>query len=114
MIDRDGWMPVLPEADLPVGKAVRAHAEGRDIFLYRTEETIYALANPCTHQGAPLHRGMVRAGGSPKTVTCPLHGSQFQLSDGRVMRGPATVRLAAFEARVEGDTVLIRPRTETG
>jgi nitrite reductase/ring-hydroxylating ferredoxin subunit len=36
-------------------------------------------------------------------VRCPWHGSQFRLSDGRVVRGPAVYDQPAYEVRaVEG------------
>ena len=44
------------------------------VLLYRTEERIYAIANRCTHQGAPLDRGVVKPGSDP-SVTCPAHGT---------------------------------------
>lgn len=75
----------------------------------RTSDRIVAASNRCTHQGAPLHRGVVRESGSLLTVTCPLHGSTFQLSDGRVLRGPAAETLPLFEVRVREDTVEVRP-----
>ena len=84
-------------------------ADGSDILLYRTGERVLAVSNRYTHQGAPLHRGVVRESGSLLTVTCPLHGSTFQLTDARVLRGPATERLTVFESRVARDIVEVRP-----
>jgi nitrite reductase/ring-hydroxylating ferredoxin subunit len=34
----------------------------------------------------------------------------FSLSDGRVMRGPATRREPAFDARIRDERIEIRPR----
>ena len=77
-------------------------------LLYRTEERIYAIANRCTHQGAPLDRGVVKPVSDP-SVTCPAHGSMFRLADGRVMRPPAGSPVAAFETRVADGMVQLRP-----
>ncbi|MDQ3525855.1 MAG: nitrite reductase (NAD(P)H) small subunit, partial [Chloroflexota bacterium] len=41
-------------------------------------------------------------------VTCPWHGSEFDLRDGTVIHGPATTPLHAYETRVEGGSVQIR------
>lgn len=103
------WTPVLTARELPEQKAVRVTADGVDIFLYRTEERIFALANRCSHQGGPLHKGVVKPSGATPTVTCPMHGSMFRLTDGRVARGPASVPQALYEARVSGDSVEVRP-----
>ncbi len=81
------------------------------VLLYRTAERIYAIGNRCTHQGAPLDRGPVRAGGSRATVTCPAHGSMFRLEDGSVVRGPARERVPAYDVRVTSGTVELRRRS---
>jgi nitrite reductase/ring-hydroxylating ferredoxin subunit len=105
----NGWVPAVALAELPDGKPILVTAGGSDL-LYRTGDRILAVSNRCTHQGAPLHRGVVRESGSLLTVTCPLHGSTFQLTDGRVLRGPATERLPVLETRVSDATVEVRPR----
>jgi nitrite reductase/ring-hydroxylating ferredoxin subunit len=105
----DGWMPVLAASELLQGKPITASAAGVDIFLYRTAERIFALANRCSHQGGPLHKGVVKPSGSNPTVTCPIHGSVFRLEDGRAIRGPAVAPQAVYEARISGDRVEVRP-----
>ena len=102
------WIAVLPTAELVRGKPVRVDVAGTDVLLYRDGERILAVANRCTHQGAPLHKGQVRVTSSMATVACPVHGSVFQLTDGRVMRGPATTALQTYETRVEGESVEVR------
>lgn len=106
----EGWIPVVGHAELSEGKAVRVEAFGIDVFVMRSGDAVYAIANRCTHQGAPLHRGIVRVLGSDPTVTCSAHGSTFSLVDGRVHRGPAAQPLAAFDTRVNGGTVELRPK----
>jgi 3-phenylpropionate/trans-cinnamate dioxygenase ferredoxin component len=106
----DGWLPALPLADLAERKATKVSVDGQDVLLVRDGERLFAIGNRCTHQGAPLHRGPVRFSGSLDTVQCPVHGSMFGLSDGKVLRGPAMQPVSAYDARVNGDTVEIRPR----
>jgi nitrite reductase/ring-hydroxylating ferredoxin subunit len=108
-LDQNGWTTVLPKSDLPEGKAARVDVEGVDVFLYRTPDRIFALANRCTHQGGPLHRGVVKASGSIPSVTCPIHGSVFRLTDGMVIRGPARLPQPVYEARVIEDSIQVRP-----
>jgi nitrite reductase/ring-hydroxylating ferredoxin subunit len=104
----NAWVPAIALAELPDGKPILVTADGSDLLLYRTGDRILAVSNRCTHQGAPLHRGVVRESGSALTVTCPLHGSTFQLTDGRVLRGPATERIRVFETRVSDGTMEVR------
>ncbi len=102
------WTPVISTDDLPLAKSTVVTLDDTKVLLYRTEERIYAIANRCTHQGAPLDRGVVKPGSVP-SVTCPAHGSMFRLADGRVMRPPAGSPVAAFETRVADGMVELRP-----
>src|SRR5687767_9655676 len=102
-------MQVASAGELAEGKATRVVAGGVDVLLYRSGDRIFALANRCSHQGGPLHKGVVKPSGPNPTVTCPIHGSIFRLTDGRVIRGPALAPQAVFEARVNGDSVEVRP-----
>lgn len=106
----DGWVPVLPLTDLRDRKPVRVDLDGTAVLLVRNGDEVFAIGNRCSHQGAPLHKGPVRFGGSLRTVQCPLHGSTFELTDGKVLRGPATEPVPAYETRVTDGMVEIRPR----
>lgn len=62
---------------------------------------ICALANTCTHLGGPLAEGP-REG---DTVTCPWHGSRFDLRTGAVVQGPAVFAEPRLSARVRDGKV---------
>src|SRR5262249_53249614 len=107
------WTTVARADEVPNGKAIRVEAGSDEVFLYRSGERWFALANRCTHQGGPLHKGRVTGGPQP-TVTCPVHGSMFWLTDGRVVRGPASVPQPVFDVREVDGMVEVRPRTSPG
>jgi nitrite reductase/ring-hydroxylating ferredoxin subunit len=104
------WTPVIALDALSDGRSTRVDLDGVAILLYRTGERIFAIGNRCTHQGAPLDRGPVKIGGSEATVTCPVHGSVFRLTDGSVARAPATAPVPAFDIRIEAGAVELKPR----
>lgn len=104
-----GWTPVIDLAELSDGTAKRVQAFEMNVLILKNGDAVFAVANRCTHQGAPLDRGPVKLGDA--TVTCPAHGSVFSLEDGRVRRGPATLPLQAFEARLNDGRIEIRPRS---
>jgi nitrite reductase/ring-hydroxylating ferredoxin subunit len=104
------WFDVVDDEDLVVGKAFRVVLDEDQILLVRTAGGHFAIGNQCTHQGAPLDKGVVRIAGSVKTVTCPAHGSMFRLDDGRVMRPPATKPVQAYDVKVEDGRVWVRSR----
>jgi nitrite reductase/ring-hydroxylating ferredoxin subunit len=107
----DDWIEALPLAEVPDGKATRVSLDGVNVLLARHGDRLFALADRCSHQGAPLSRGPIRFSGSPATVTCPVHGSQFALDTGKVMRGPASRPVAAYDVKVNGDVVYLRDRS---
>ena len=109
-VENGGWIAVRPVSDLADRKPVRIDANGSAVLLVRNGEELFAIGNRCSHQGAPLHKGPVRFGGSLRTVQCPLHGSTFDLAQGKVLRGPATEPVPVYQTRVTEGVVEIRPR----
>lgn len=53
-----------------------------DILLARVGEEYFAVDNRCPHMGGKLSQGILEG----TIVTCPKHGSQFNLRDGQVAR----------------------------
>ena len=111
MVNRVGWATgprrwarALPEADLPDDSPVAVEAEGRQILLYRDRGILYAIDNICSHAGGLLSRGTV----ADLTVTCPLHGSRFALTDGSVGRGPAHQPQPVLRTRIRNGWIEVR------
>ena len=85
------------------GTGTVVSAEGKAIAVFNVGGTFYATANACTHVGGPLGKGTVEG----TTVTCPWHGSQFDVTSGQVIRGPARRPVATYPVRVVGDDVFV-------
>lgn len=102
------WTPTLPEADLAEGRPACADVAGVPILLVRQGGRIDALANHCNHRGGPLHEGKL----GDDTITCPWHGSTFELASGSVVRGPASSPQPAYETRVRDGRVEVRQATD--
>src|SRR6476469_2293065 len=67
-----------------------------------TPETLVAVNATCTHKGC-----LVNWQADQKIFFCPCHKSKFA-ADGKVLQGPATQPLKTYEAKVEGDSVLVK------
>src|SRR5262245_10505080 len=106
----DGWETVLASDALPLNRLARVDVGGQPALVYRLGGSIFATSNRCTHAGMVLDRAKVQAFGSDAILTCPAHGSQFGLSDGKVRRGPATQPLISYEAREVDGQIEVRPR----
>jgi nitrite reductase/ring-hydroxylating ferredoxin subunit len=87
----------------PAGKAVRVTAGGKVVAVFNIEGTLRAIDAICPHVGGPLERGQVSGG----VVTCPLHGSQFDLATGALKRGPAARAVSSYPVRVENGNLVI-------
>ena len=98
------WTRALQEADLPDDTPTAVAAEGRQIMLYRHRGSLYAIDNICSHAGGLLSRGPV----ADLTVTCPLHGSRFELADGCVSRGPASQPQPVLPTRIRNGWIEVR------
>lgn len=59
-------------------KVVRL-GSGERVAVFRHEGRLAALSNACAHQNGPLGEGRILDG----CVTCPWHGFQYRLEDGR-------------------------------
>ena len=98
------WTRALQDADLPDDSPTAVEAEGRQIMLYRSSGRLYAIDNICSHAGGLLSRGPVAG----LTVTCPLHGSRFTLTDGCVSRGPASQPQPVLPTRIRNGWIEVR------
>ena len=68
--------------DLTDGTMKKYQVQGTEILIARVEGIYYAAQNKCPHFGGDLSKGKLEG----TTVTCPRHGSQFNLTDGSVVR----------------------------
>ncbi|HLW48538.1 MAG TPA: non-heme iron oxygenase ferredoxin subunit [bacterium] len=85
------------------GTGTVVDAQGTAVAVFNVGGTFYAIANACTHVGGPLGKGKLDG----TTITCPLHGSQFDVTSGQVLRGPARRPVATYPVRVRGDDVFV-------
>ena len=107
------WVEVGPPEELTDRKPVRVTLREQLVLLVKADDDLFAIGNQCTHQGAGLDRGVVKIAGSVRTVTCPAHGSMFNLETGKAMRPPATKPVPVYDVKVEDGRVFVRPRVET-
>jgi len=100
----DTFTPAIASADLPADQLRRGDANGVPVMLARRHERVCALAEHCSHLGGPLSEGTLR----DNSVVCPWHGSEFRLTDGRVLNGPATHPQPSFEVRERDGQVEVK------
>lgn len=106
-----GWQTLAPLAELPENEPLSQSVAGVDVLVVRRGESVSVLSNTCSHLGAPLDEGEVFTDESGSAcVSCPWHGSVFELESGSVVHGPAVAPQHSFESRLVGGVVEIRLR----
>lgn len=100
----DDFVAVLPESALESDKPTRAEYNGVPILLVRRGLRIFAIAETCSHFGAPLSEGKLIG----DSIVCPWHSSRFDLATGCVINGPAVHPQPCLEARIQNGQVEVR------
>jgi 3-phenylpropionate/trans-cinnamate dioxygenase ferredoxin subunit len=90
-------------SDLADNSAVGVEIDGVPICVARTQGTVYAINDICSHADVNLSDGDVEDG----TVECWLHGSRFDLLSGRPTGLPATRPVPTYPVKIEGDDVYV-------
>jgi Rieske Fe-S protein len=87
--------------DIPVGGG-RVFMAQKVIVTQPASGVLRAFSAVCTHVGCICNK--VANG----TISCPCHGSEFKITDGAVVTGPAPAPLAARTIAVSDGKILLR------
>jgi nitrite reductase/ring-hydroxylating ferredoxin subunit/uncharacterized membrane protein len=98
------WVRALVETELGEDTVMGVDVDGRKVLLHRHGSEVAALDDVCSHAGGLLSRGMLDG----CAIECPLHGSRFDLRDGRILRGPAHQRQPVLPVRVRNGWIEVR------
>lgn len=110
-VDHTAW-PLPPEqyvevmdiADLREGEPKVAMAGEVPVLLVLEDMKVYAIGATCCHQGGPLEEGKYENG----EVTCPWHGSMFNVKEGKVLRGPAVFDQPHYDVRIRKGKIEVK------
>jgi len=100
----DGFVPVASVGDLAPGQMKFVAAERERIVLANVDGAFYALRDVCGHRNAPLSRGKLDG----CVIECPLHFAQFDVRTGKLIDGPVSADVPAYEVRVEDGTIYVK------
>jgi nitrite reductase/ring-hydroxylating ferredoxin subunit len=93
---------VASAKDVAVGGMHVFDVEGTKVNVVNVNGHLFAFDDTCTHTGCSLSNGRLHG----TTVTCPCHGSQFDVTSGAVLRGPATRPVRSRLVQVEHEELL--------
>jgi 3-phenylpropionate/trans-cinnamate dioxygenase ferredoxin subunit len=97
---------VANTADIPDGEARRFVVNRIEIAVVNLgDDQFFAVDDICSHAESHLSEGEVDL--DDETIECPRHGSVFDVRTGKPQSLPATVPVATWPVKVEGDKILI-------
>ncbi len=112
------FVPVAKIGDLKDGTMKVYKVGEKEIFVARVGDKCYAADNICPHLGGKLGQGTLKG----TIVTYPRHASQFDVTDGRVIRWTdwtgikasvskvfrAPRPITVYPIKIEGDNILVQ------
>lgn len=99
-----GWTEACRLADVPENEPFGATVNGQPVCIIRRGARCYAFEDMCTHELARLSKGWLQG----DIIECPLHEAKFDITTGKALCPPAEGDVATYEARIEGERVLVK------
>ena len=87
-------------SQIPVGSG-KIFSEQQVVVTQPAANEFKAFSAVCTHMGCIVNQI------SNGTIDCPCHGSQYNITTGDVVTGPATKPLTAKPIKVSGDSIFL-------
>jgi len=104
-------------SEFEAGTRKKLIIQGQEILLAKVGDSYYAIGNRCAHMAGDLSAGKLEGA----IITCPRHGSQFDVRDGKnlrwmkgsglfaavgkVLKSPRPV--PTYKVRIDGDIISI-------
>jgi nitrite reductase/ring-hydroxylating ferredoxin subunit len=102
---------IAKKSELPESGMKSFNISGKDILIIRQGGKYYAIDRYCSHMGGDLLKGSVEK----NIITCPRHGSRFDITNGKSISGPnlvifklKTKPIRVYELKIEGEQILVR------
>jgi len=78
------------------------------IVVCRVDGELYAIEDNCSHADTPLSEGRLRS----HNLTCPLHGTSFDVRTGEHSGPPAYEGVPCFKVKVEDGVAVAFPASD--
>jgi nitrite reductase/ring-hydroxylating ferredoxin subunit len=97
------FVTVARSVEVAEGEMTGFEVGGERVAVANVGGTLYAFGNTCTHLQCSLASGELEG----TTVTCPCHGSRFDVTTGALLRGPAQEPVPSYPVRVADETLQV-------
>jgi len=89
--------------DVPPGTMKGFGVGETKIMIANIGGKLSAIGDKCSHRGCLLSRGKLEG----EVITCPCHGSRFNVKTGAVVRGPAEQPEPSYPVTIEGGGIWV-------
>lgn len=96
-------VPVGKASDFPPGSVKGVTLKGTRVLVANIDGKFFSINSVCTHLGGPLEKGSLNG----DVITCPWHGSKFDVKNGAVVSGPASKPEPSHKVTLEGESILL-------
>ena len=104
------FMRAASTSEVPLGKMKGVRVGDKDVLIANVGGSYYAIRGLCTHAAGVLSNGTLDG----NIVTCPKHGTQFDVTNGKSVRGPKILGMRmktkdepSYPVKIEGADILI-------
>ena len=97
------FVKLCDKSILALGELRSFKIKGHEILAVNVGGKVFCLDGRCTHAGAPIAEGTLDG----EVLTCPWHYSQFNITTGVVLRGPADKPLKSYPVEERENLVFI-------
>jgi len=105
------FVKVCKKSDIKLGTMNKFEINGKEIVISNLAGKYFAINNKCTHMNGDLSKGKLEG----NIVTCPKHGSKFDVTTGKAISGPKIPLLKIkikdeekYELKIQGEDILIK------
>jgi 3-phenylpropionate/trans-cinnamate dioxygenase ferredoxin subunit len=97
------FVKVAKQSEIPDGSVRIFDVDGKKIAICHVENSFFAVADLCTHDGGPLGEGEL----VDHQIECPRHGARFDIVTGKALCLPAVLPVPTYRIEVRGDDLWI-------
>ena len=97
------YFEIAPVSELPNGERLFVEIEGKSIVIFNIAGQFFSIADICSHDDGPVGEGDIQG----YNITCPRHGGEFDVRDGKATQLPAVVDIPAYQVQVRDGTIYI-------
>jgi 3-phenylpropionate/trans-cinnamate dioxygenase ferredoxin component len=106
------FVKVAEASEIVTGQMKTVTLGDKEILIVNVDGSFYAIGQKCTHMGGDLSKGKLEG----NIITCPRHHSQFDVRNGKVVKGPTILFMhpkikdnKTYQLKVEQGNIRIKP-----